>query len=268
MHSMQRIAVVTGASSGIGAALARHLGGAGHRVVLAARREDALKEVASQSGEGARVVTADVRRREDVARIRDQAIAAFGHVDVWVNNAGRGISRPVLELTDEEFDEMMLVNVKSALYGMQAIVPHFIERGSGQVINVSSVLGRVPMATIRSAYSASKAALNSLTANARVDLARYPGIHVTLVMPGMVSTDFGRSVIGAGAGAGAAGSPPPPGSLPPGVRPQTPEQVVAVIAEAIERPVAEVFTNPLSADLMREYYKDIGAFEARGRPTS
>ena len=86
---------------------------------------------------------------------------------------------------------MMTVNVKSALYGMQAIAPHFIARGRGQIVNVSSMLSRVPFATFRSAYNAAKAALNALTANARVDLARaHPGIQVTLVMPGLVRTEF------------------------------------------------------------------------------
>ena len=89
---------------------------------------------------------------------------------------------------------MMTVNVKSALYGMQAIAPHFIARGRGQIVNVSSMLSRVPFATFRSAYNAAKAALNALTANARVDLAReHPGIQVTLVMPGLVRTDFQRN---------------------------------------------------------------------------
>ena len=157
------------------------------------------------------MVPTDVTKRAEVERLRDRAIEAFGHVDVWVNNAGRGITRPALELTDEEFDLMMTVNVKSALYGMQAIAPHFIARGRGQIVNVSSVLSRVPFATFRSGYNAAKAALNALTANARVDLARpHPGIQVTLVMPGLVRTDFQRNALGgtppiAGEHAGAVG---------------------------------------------------------------
>src|SRR5207245_4130499 len=199
--------VITGASGGIGAALAVQLGAAGHRVALAARREPELREVASRAGRGALVVPTDVTKRGDVDRLRDRAIAELGHVDVWVNNAGRGITKPVLELTDDELDEMMTVNVKSALYGMQAIVPHFIQRGRGQIVNVSSILSRVPFATYRSAYNAAKAALNALTANARVDLARkHPGIHVTLVMPGLVSTDFQDHAVG--------GSPRLPPSTP------------------------------------------------------
>src|SRR5213594_3843814 len=195
--------VITGASGGIGAALAMRLGAEGHRVALAARRETELNDLARRIGANAIAVPTDVTRREDVNRLRDRAVAAFGHVDVWVNNAGRGITRPVLELRDEELDEMMLVNVKSALYGMQAIVPHFIERNAGQIVNVSSLLSRVPYASYRSAYNAAKAALNALTANLRQDLAiKHPGIQVTLVMPGLVSTEFARNAMH--------GSPPPP----------------------------------------------------------
>ena len=75
-----------------------------------------------------------VTQRADVERIRDEALRTFGHVDVWINNAGRGIGRQVLDLTDADFDEMMAVNAKSARYGMQAIVPHFKERGEGHLI--------------------------------------------------------------------------------------------------------------------------------------
>ena len=91
----------------------------------------------------------DVTRREDIKRAVDAVLGRFGHIDVWVNNAGRGITKPALELTDDELDQMMTVNVKSALYGMQAIVPHFIQRGRGQIVNVSSFLSRVPFATFR-----------------------------------------------------------------------------------------------------------------------
>jgi NADP-dependent 3-hydroxy acid dehydrogenase YdfG len=115
--------VVTGASSGIGAALAEQLVARGDRVVLAARREDLLDALAARLGPNAHAVVADVTKRTDVERLRDASVAALGGVDVWVNNAGRGLSKPALELTDNELDEMILVNVKSALYGMQAIVP-------------------------------------------------------------------------------------------------------------------------------------------------
>jgi short-subunit dehydrogenase len=242
--------VITGASGGIGATLAVRLGADGHRVALAARRERELNDVASRAGAGAIAVPTDVTRRGDVERLRDRAVAAFGHVDVWINNAGRGITKPVLELTDEELDLMMAINVKSALYGMQAIVPHFIDRGRGHVINVSSFLSRVPFATFRSAYNAAKAALNALTANARVDLARtHPGVHVTLVMPGLVTTEFGQHALG--------GSPP----IPAMSEAQSADEVAAAIANVIDNPVAEIYTNPRQAALALRYFQDVGEFE-------
>jgi short-subunit dehydrogenase len=244
---MSRI-VVTGASSGIGAALAEQLAARGEQVVLAARRKDLLDALAATLGPTVHAVVADVTRRTDVERLRDRAIDALGGVDVWVNNAGRGLSKPALELTDAEFDEMMLVNVKSALYGMQAIVPHFIEHGRGHIINVSSFLSRVPMASIRAGYSAAKAALNSLTTNARMDLAAsHPGVKVTLVMPGLVSTDFAQHALH--------GTPPiRPGAG--GAPPQTAEQVAEVIVRVIDRPVDEVYTNPVHAGIVQRYYAE------------
>ncbi len=244
------VIVVTGASSGIGAAVARLLGARGDQVVLAARRQTELEQIAREIGPNALAVVTDVTRRSDVERLRDRAIEQFGAIDVWINNAGRGISKPVLQLTDDEVDEMMLVNLKSALYGMQTIVPYFKERGRGQVINVSSFLGRVPMATIRAAYSASKAALNSLTANLRMDLApTHPDIHITLVMPPMVATDFARNA--------RHGTPPPP----PGVVAQPVDEVATAIVGVIDHPVAEIYTAAYLAPIARRYIEDVGSFE-------
>ena len=244
-----RVVVITGASGGIGAALARRLGQKDFRLVLAARRADALRAVSNEIPADTRPVVTDVTRRADVERLRDEALKAFGGVDIWVNNVGRGINSPVLELTEEQFDLMMAVNVKSALYGMQAIAPHFLARGRGHIVNVSSMLSRVPFATYRSAYNAAKHALNALTANARVDLhAQCPDVHVTLVMPGLVTTEFGRHALH--------GSPPPPT-----MGAQNADEVAAVIVQAIDHPVAEVYTNPAHPALALRYYEDVGAFE-------
>ena len=247
-----KVIVITGASSGIGAAIARRLGRDGANVALAARRAEPLQAVAAECGSNALAVVTDVTRREDVERLRDEALRAFGGVDVWINNAGRGITRSVLDLTDAELDEMMAVNVKSALYGMQAIVPHFIERGHGHLINISSFLGRVPIAAHRSAYNAAKAALNALTANLRADVAA-KGVDVSLVMPGLVSTEFARNAIGT------------PSAVPPQwtpgatMKPQTAEEVAEAVAELIEHPRAEVYTNPASAEMARKYFEELGA---------
>src|SRR5262245_32758809 len=104
------VVVITGASAGIGAALAERLAGDGAAVVLVARRADALQEVAARCGANALVVTADVTRPDDMTRVVEAALARFGHIDVWVNIAGRGITREPSALTDADIDEMMLVN--------------------------------------------------------------------------------------------------------------------------------------------------------------
>jgi short-subunit dehydrogenase len=260
----ERVIVITGASSGIGAALAKHLGSRGDRVVLAARRGAELAAVAASVGSAALAVTADVTHRDQVERLRDRAIDVCGGIDVWINNAGQGISRPVLELSDDDIDRMMAVNVKSALYGIQAAVPHFVERGRGHIINVSSVLSRVPMAPLRSMYSAAKAALNSLTANLRTDLAAtHPEIHVTLVMPGLVSTDFPKHAIGGTPPYRPAPAPGGPGGHYPSA--QSAEEVAEVIAGVIGHPVAEVYTNASHSPIVERYFQDVGAFERAQR---
>jgi short-subunit dehydrogenase len=256
------VVVITGASGGIGAAIAKRLGRDGKRLVLAARREDHLRTVAADAESlGAAaviIVPTDVTKRDDVMRLRDEAIKAFGQIDVWINNAGRGITRPVLDLTDADLDDMIAINLKSALYGIQAAVPHFIERGKGHLINVSSFLARVPLATYRSAYSASKAALNSLTANLRMDLGvKYPNIRVSLVMPGVVATEFADNA-----------------KTPEEIRPdrqgrtaagavQTADEVADSIAGVISNPVPEMYTNPASSELARVYFADVAGFEER-----
>jgi NAD(P)-dependent dehydrogenase (short-subunit alcohol dehydrogenase family) len=259
MAEAGRVAVITGASGGIGAALARRLGREGFRLVIAARREAELRRVCAESEGDCRSVSTDVMRRPDVERLRDRAIEAFGRVDVWVNNVGRGINASVLELTDEQLDLMMAVNVKSALYGMQAIIPYFQTRGTGHLINVSSFLGRVPLATYRSAYNAAKAALNALTANLRMDLRRdYPGIQVSLVMPGMVTTEFARNALGGTpAVTWMSGDSRQRGEA----RVQTPEEVADAVADLIAEPRAEIYTQPTQIETLRRYYEDVEAFE-------
>ena len=249
-----KVIVITGASSGIGASTAKLLTGRGDKVVLAARRLAELKQVAEQCCANALPIVTDVTQRADMEHLRDEALRAFGQVDVWINGAGRGINRQVLDLTDEDFDQMMAINTKSALYGMQAIVPYFKERGAGHLINISSALGRVPFASYRSAYSASKAALNSLTANLRMDLrTAFPNIHVSVVMPPMVSSDFAKNAL--------YGTPLPAGGFHSGATAQTPEQAAAAIVELIDHPCAEVYTNPGQSEMVARYYNDIAAFE-------
>jgi NADP-dependent 3-hydroxy acid dehydrogenase YdfG len=255
MQTEPKVVVVTGASAGIGAALAHTLAKRNLRLVLVARRERELNAVAASAGGAALPVVGDVTVRADMRRVMASAIERFGQVDVLVNNAGRGISRQVSELTDEDIDEMILVNVKSVLYGVQAVLPHFKQRERGHIINISSMLGRLPLAPFRSAYSASKHALNALTASLRMELrADYPAIHVSTVSPGVVATDFGIN-----ARHGGFDSRSVPGA-------QTADQVAEVIADVIERPRADVYTLPQGGAMVTGYYSAEDMGEAETKP--
>jgi len=241
------VVVITGASGGIGAALAELIASRGALVVLAARREPALKAVAARCGDRAHAVVADVTRRDEVRRLVQEAIARFGRIDVWVNNVGQGISRPSLQLTDGDVDDMIRINVKSALYGIQEVLPHFKERGTGQVINVSSMLGRVPFAVIRSAYNGAKHFLNALTANVRSEVQEtHPGIQISLVSPGVVRTEFGLNAMHGG---------PDSRTLPES---QGAEEVAAVIAGVIESRRPDVYTRTGAHARVVAYFDSIG----------
>ncbi len=230
--SGEKVVVVTGASAGIGAALAEELHRRGARVVLAARRRDALLAVARRCGE-AEVVPTDVTVRAEVERLRDAALARFGRIDAWVNNAGRGITRDVEHLTDEDVDGMVRDNLKSALYGMQAALPVFRAARRGVLVNVSSMLSRFPVATMRSAYAAAKAGLDSLTEALRMDLAReLPDVRVVLVLPGVVATDFGNNAVGGG----------PDSRALPGCQPV--EEVARIVADGMWSGPLDLYTRP------------------------
>ena len=147
-----KVIVITGASAGIGAAAARHLAGQGHTVFIVARRQDELDRVAADCHGRGHAIVADMAKRSDVRHVVQSTLARFGRIDVWINNVGQGITRQPSQLTDDDIDQVMQVNVKSALYGMQEVLPHFKSRNEGHVINISSMLGRMPFAVIRSAY--------------------------------------------------------------------------------------------------------------------
>jgi NADP-dependent 3-hydroxy acid dehydrogenase YdfG len=244
---MEKVVVVTGASSGIGAALAQLLGSRGASVILVARRAAVLRDIARGSGSKATAVVADMTKRTEVRRVVDEAIARFGRIDVWVNNVGQGITRRPSELRGEDIDEMMRVNVKSALYGMQEILPHFKERNAGHVINVSSMLGRIPYVVTRSAYNGAKHYLNALTANFRMEVQEtHPTIQFSLVSPGVVATEFGVHALHGG---------PDSRKFPDA---QSPEEVAEVIAGVIESRRHDVYTRPGSRDRVIAHYSSLG----------
>jgi len=242
-----KVVVITGASGGIGAALAELVAARGGSVVLVARRRDALAAAAARCGPNALAVVADASRRDEIQRVVRESLARFGRIDVWVNNVGQGITRPPSLLTDADIDAVMQVNVKSALYGMQEVLPHFKERGTGQVINVSSMLGRIPFAVIRSAYCGAKHFLNALTATFRAEVQeQYPGIQFSLVSPGVVRTDFGLNAMHGG---------PDSRSFPDS---QSAEEVAAVIADVMDSRRPDVYTRVGAHDRIVGYYDTLG----------
>jgi short-subunit dehydrogenase len=243
-----KVVVITGASSGIGAALAEHLGNSSsHQLILVARRRAALDAVAAKIGSRASVVVADMEVRADVLAVAQNAKQQFGHIDVWINNVGRGITRLPSQLTDADLDDQLRVNVKSALYGMQEVLPHFKERGEGHFINVSSMLARIPHATHRSAYTASKFYLSALTIMMRDEVQQtHPNIAFSLVSPGVVATEFGNN-----AQYGGTDSNKIPGA-------QSAAEVAAIIAGVIESRAPDVYTRPGSRERVAAYYAGIG----------
>jgi short-subunit dehydrogenase len=244
----EKVIVITGASSGIGEALAIALAGRRQKVVLVARRREALKEVADRCDHRALIIDADMTSRDEVKRTVSETIAALGRIDVWVNNVGQGITRPPSQLTDQDIDEVMLVNVKSALYGMQEVLPHFKERGEGHIINVSSMLGRIPYAMIRSAYCGAKHFLNALTATMREEVQNtHPGIQFSLVSPGVVRTNFGLNALHGG---------PDSRSFPES---QSAEEVAVVMADVIESRAPDVYTRTGAHDVVVGYSAKTGA---------
>lgn len=188
-----RVAVVTGASAGIGEACARALARSGAAVVLAARRHERVEALAqslrAECGVPALAVTLDVRDREQVQKVLGGLPAPFSEVDILVNNAGLGRGLDKLHQGEpEEWDEMIDTNLKGLLYVTRCLVPGMVERGRGHVVNIGSIAGResYPGGNV---YCATKAAVKSLTSALKMDLLGTP-VRVTTVDPGMVETEF------------------------------------------------------------------------------
>jgi len=187
-----RVALVTGASSGIGRGIALRFGSRGMRVGLAARRDRRLKEVASQiegSGGKALAFPGDVRDSAFAQRAVDTVVDAWGRIDILVNNAGIGHYALVEKLSDESVREQFEVNVFGPFYFTRAVVPHLKKQKSGQIVNIGSMAGLVGFAR-GTAYVATKWALRGMNECWREEL--YPdGIKVAYVAPGYVITEFG-----------------------------------------------------------------------------
>ncbi|MCV7172718.1 SDR family oxidoreductase [Mycobacterium manitobense] len=189
-----KIVLVTGASSGIGEAVAARLAAEGHHVVAGARREDRLADLArriEQDGGSIDVRRLDVTDRADVAAFVDAAVAEHGRVDVVVNNAGvMPLSRLDALLVDE-WDRMIDVNIRGLLHGIAAALPHFQRQGGGHFITVASV-GAHEVVPTGAVYCASKFAAWAITEGLRLEVD--PSIRVTTVSPGVVESELAESI--------------------------------------------------------------------------
>ncbi|WP_425965298.1 SDR family oxidoreductase [Rhizobium nepotum] len=185
-----KVVVITGASSGIGAATARYLAKEGAKVVAAARRKDELDALVAElieNGGQALAVQADVSRRDDVSRLVDGAKAHYGTVDVFINNAGIGPISPLDDLRVDEWERMVDVNVKGVLFGIAASLPVFRAQRFGHFIAVASTAGMktVPTQTV---YSGTKFAVRAICEGLRQEAGS--NLRVTVISPGAVNTPF------------------------------------------------------------------------------
>ena len=225
---LDKVAIVTGASSGIGRCVALALARAGARVVLAARRLDRLQEVAgdiaAQGGE-ALVIPTDVTRRDEVERLVGEAGARWNRLDILVASAGAYIRRPVRELSVEEIERSMAVNFYGGVYLALAALPHLLGRGRGHIILITSLDGKKGLPP-DAPYVAAKFALTGFGEVLRQEL-HDAGIHVTTVLPGRVET------------------PMVAGLRVPRISAKIPPEAVArAVVGALRRPRPEVIVPP------------------------
>lgn len=190
---MDKVILITGASSGIGEGLARALAGAGAKVLLGARRTDRLDALADAlRAKGAVVETAalDVTDRADMQAFAQRALALWGRIDVLINNAGIMPLSPLAACKFEEWDRMIEVNIKGVLWGIGAVLPTMESQGHGQIINIGSIgaLQSVPTAAV---YCATKFAVRAISDGLRQESSR---IRVTCVNPGVVESELAQTI--------------------------------------------------------------------------
>ena len=189
-----KVVVITGASSGLGEAVARHLSGQGALVALGARRSARITALADQLGGNAKAVAiqTDVTQCDQVKNLVDTAVKIFGHVDIIINNAGLMPQSMLESLRIEDWDQMIDVNIKGVLYGIAAVLPYMKEQKAGHIINVSSVAGH-KVGPGGAVYSATKHAVRALSEGLRQEVKPY-NIRTTVISPGAVASELPDSV--------------------------------------------------------------------------
>ena len=186
-----KVVVITGASSGLGEATARHLSAQGATVVLGARRTDRIEALAgelSASGGKALAIATDVTHCDQVERLVDAGAQTYGRIDVMINNAGLMPQAPLDRLKIDEWERMIDVNIKGVLYGIAAALPHMKRQKAGHFINVSSVAGH-KVGQGFAVYAATKYAVRALSEGLRQEVKPY-NIRTTVISPGAVATEL------------------------------------------------------------------------------
>jgi NADP-dependent 3-hydroxy acid dehydrogenase YdfG len=197
----RKVVVITGASSGLGEASARLLSVQGASVVLGAQRQARIQSLANEltnSGDKALAITTDVTHCDQVKRLVDAAVEAYGRVDVMINNAGLMPQSLLERLKIDEWDRMIDVNIKGVLYGIAAALPHMKQQKAGHIINVSSVAGH-KVGPGFAVYAATKHAVRALSEGLRQEVKPY-NIRTTVISPGAVATELPNSVTDPDAG--------------------------------------------------------------------
>jgi NAD(P)-dependent dehydrogenase (short-subunit alcohol dehydrogenase family) len=232
--STDKVAVVTGASSGIGRATAHEFARRGFRVVVAARNKPSLDEVVEECrllGSDALAVQVDVTNEEDVNELALAASEKFGRIDTWVNNASVTLFGRFDEVPTDDIRKVVETNLFGYIYGARAVIPHFRRQGSGVLINISSVVA-VTGQPFTGAYAATKAAEKALSESLSQELADEENIYVCAVMPGVIDTPLFQH------GANYMGKEPVP---PKPIQP--PEMVAEAIVNLSENPKIEIFVG-------------------------
>jgi short-subunit dehydrogenase len=186
----EAVVVITGASSGIGKATALAFAAQGARLVLCARRAAELENTAGEcrnSGADVESMVVDVADADQVQALADRAIERFGKIDVWINNAGMDAFGRFADMPLEAIERCLQINLFGTIHGMKAVLPHFMAKGSGIIINNASLVGIVPT-PFHSAYVASKFAIRGLSHSVRQELIGHPHIHVCTVCPSSIDT--------------------------------------------------------------------------------
>jgi NADP-dependent 3-hydroxy acid dehydrogenase YdfG len=190
-----KVVVITGASSGLGEATARHLSAQGAIVVLGARRIDRLNSLVDElkaCGGTALAIAMDVTQCDQVKKLVDAAVQTYGRIDVMINNAGLMPSSPLERLKIEDWDRMIDVNIKGVLYGIAAALPYMKQQKAGHIINVSSVAGHKVRAG-GAVYAATKHAVLALSEGLRQEVKPY-NIRTTVISPGAIATELPDSM--------------------------------------------------------------------------